>query len=120
MPEPLSHKPELLSPAGEWDAMRAAVAGGADAVYFGLTKYSARQRATNFTREQLPEVIAFLHGRNVRGYVTINTLVFPDELAEVAGLVAAMAEAGADAAIVQDLGLVRLIRRLAPTLPVHA
>jgi putative protease len=120
MQEPLSYKPELLSPAGEWDAMRAAVVGGADAVYFGLTKYSARQRAKNFTREELPEIIAYLHGHNVRGYVTVNTLVFPDELAEAAGFVTAIAAAGADAAIVQDLGLVRLIRRLAPTLPIHA
>ena len=114
------YKPELLAPAGEWDAMRAAVAGGADAVYFGLTKYSARQRAKNFTREELPEVVAYLHAHNVRGYVTVNTLVFPDELPEAAGLVAAIAEAGADAVIIQDLGLVRLIRRLAPTLPIHA
>jgi len=120
MQEPLSYKPELLSPAGEWDAMRAAVAGGADAVYFGLTKYSARQRAKNFTREELPEIIAYLHGHNVRGYVTVNTLVFPDELAEAADFVTAIAAAGADAVIVQDLGLVRLIRRLAPTLPIHA
>jgi putative protease len=120
MPEPLSHKPELLSPAGEWDAMRAAVAGGADAVYFGLTKYSARQRAKNFTREELPDCLAYLHGHNVRGYVTVNTLIFPDELAEAADFVAAIAEAGADAVIVQDLGLVRLIRRIAPTLPIHA
>jgi putative protease len=120
MQEARSARPELLSPAGEWDAMRAAVAGGADAVYFGLTKYSARQRAANFTREQLPELLAYLHGRNVRGYVTFNTLVFPDELPEAAEFIAAIAAAGADAAIVQDLGLVRLIRRIAPTLPVHA
>ena len=120
MQEARSARPELLSPAGEWDAMRAAVAGGADAVYFGLTKYSARQRAANFTREQLPELLAYLHGRNVRGYVTLNTLVFPDELPEAAEFIAAIAAAGADAAIVQDLGLVRLIRRIAPTLPVHA
>ncbi|MCX5654523.1 MAG: DUF3656 domain-containing protein [Planctomycetota bacterium] len=120
MQEPASCKPELLAPAGEWDAIRAAVAGGADAVYFGLTKYSARQRAANFAREQLPEVIAYLHGHNVRGYVALNTLVFPDELPEAAEFIAAIAGAGADAAIVQDLGLVRLIRRMAPTLPIHA
>ena len=119
MQEPL-HRPELLSPAGDWDALRAAVANGADAVYFGLTKYSARQRATNFTRDELPETIAYLHGHNVRGYVALNTLIFSDELAEAADLAAAIAQAGADAAIVQDLGLVRLIRRLAPTLPIHA
>jgi len=117
--EPL-HKPELLSPAGDWDALRAAVANGADAVYFGLTKYSARQRATNFSRDELPETIAYLHAHNVRGYVAMNTHIFSDELAEAAEVAAAIAQAGADAAIVQDLGLVRLIRRLAPTLPIHA
>jgi putative protease len=120
MSETGARRPELLAPAGDWEAMRAAVANGADAVYFGLTRYSARQRAANFRREELPKVIRFLHGHNVRGYVTLNTLIFSDELAEAADLAAAIASAGADAVIVQDLGLARLIRRLAPTLPIHA
>jgi putative protease len=120
MSETGARRPELLAPAGDWQAMRAAVANGADAVYFGLTRYSARQRAANFRREELPEVIRFLHGHNVRGYVTLNTLIFSDELAEAADLAAAIASAGADAVIVQDLGLASLIRRLAPTLPIHA
>src|SRR5688500_3408620 len=72
--------PELLAPAGDWDAMRAAVANGADAVYFGLSNFNARHRATNFTLEELPEVMRYLHGHNVRGYVTFNTLIFSDEL----------------------------------------
>src|SRR3954447_5855537 len=116
----LSFKPELLAPAGDWEAMRAAVANGADAVYFGLSNFNARARAANFTPEELPEVMRFLHDRNARGFVTLNTLIFPDELPAVAEFVKAVAAAGADAVIVQDLGLVRLIRRLAPTLPVHA
>ena len=120
MTEPRLHRPELLAPAGDWEAMRAAVANGADAVYFGLTRYSARHRATNFRLDELPEVIRYLHGHNVRGYVTFNTLIFSDELAEAAEFAAAIASAGADAVIVQDLGLARLIRRLAPTLPIHA
>ena len=120
MPERRLKHPELLAPAGDWEAMRAAVANGADAVYFGLTRYSARQRAANFAVEELPEVVRYLHGHNVRGYVTLNTLIFSDELPEAAGFATAIAEAGADAVIVQDLGLARLIRRLAPTLPVHA
>jgi putative protease len=120
MSETGARRPELLAPAGDWQAMRAAVANGADAVYFGLTRYSARQRAANFRREELPEVIRYLHGHNVRGYVTLNTLIFSDELAEAADLTAAIASAGADAVIVQDLGLARLIHRLAPSLPVHA
>ena len=113
-------KPELLAPAGDWEALRAAVANGADAVYFGLSGFNARARAANFAPDELPKVMGFLHARNVRGFVTLNTLVFSDELAEVAGLVKAVAAAGADAVIVQDLGLVRLIRRMAPSLPVHA
>ncbi|MBN9122203.1 MAG: U32 family peptidase [Planctomycetes bacterium] len=113
-------KPELLAPAGDWEAMRAAVANGADAVYFGLSNFNARARAANFAPEELPEVMRFLHARNVRGFVTLNTLVFSDELSAVAEFVKAVASAGADAVIVQDLGLVRLIKRIAPTLPVHA
>src|SRR6185295_10153965 len=110
--------PELLAPAGDWEALRAAVANGADAVYFGLSNFNARHRATNFTLEELPQVIEFLHQRNVRGYVTVNTLIFSDELAEAARFIGAIARAGADAVIVQDLGLARLIHRLAPELPI--
>ena len=113
-------QPELLAPAGDWEALRAAVANGADSVYFGLSNFNARARAANFTPDELPEVMRFLHDRNARGFVTLNTLIFPDELPAVAEFVMAVAAAGADAVIVQDLGLVRLIRRLAPTLPVHA
>jgi putative protease len=113
-------RPELLAPAGDREAMRAAVANGADAVYFGLTRYNARQRAANFALEELSTVIGYLHEHNVRGYVTFNTLVFSDELSEASDYAAAIASAGADAVIVQDLGLVRLIKRLAPSLPVHA
>ena len=100
--------------------MRAAVANGADAVYFGLSRFNARARAANFTVEELPKVVDFLHGRGVRGFVALNTLVFSDELADAAAVVAAVAGAGVDAVIVQDLGLVRLIKAVAPSLPVHA
>lgn len=111
--------PELLSPAGDWEALRAAVANGADAVYFGLSNFNARHRAHNFTVEELPDVINFLHERQVRGYVTVNTLVFSDELADAGRLIADIARSGADAVIVQDLGLAALVKRLAPALPVH-
>src|SRR5688572_6985702 len=105
-----STTPELLAPAGDWEAMRAAVANGADAVYFGLSNFNARARAANFTTGELPEVMRFLHAHNVRGFVTPNTLIFSDELTEVAEFVKAVAAAGTDAVIVQDLGLVRLIK----------
>jgi U32 family peptidase len=112
--------PELLAPAGDWDALRAACANGADAVYFGLSAFNARHRAANFTPDELPTVIDFLHARNVRGFVTLNTLIFSDELEQVADYVRLIAAAGTDAVIVQDLGLARLIARLAPELHVHA
>src|SRR5437764_8389664 len=86
-------RPELLAPAGDWDAMRAAVANGADAVYFGLNNFNARHRATNFILEELPKVMEYLHSHNVRGYVTFNTLIFSDELPEALRFVRAVAEA---------------------------
>jgi putative protease len=118
-----SEKPivaELLAPAGDWEALRAACANGADAVYFGLSAFNARHRAANFTPEELPKVIDFLHARNVRGFVTLNTLIFSDELEEVSRFARLIAEAGADAVIVQDLGLARLLAKLVPDLHVHA
>ena len=111
--------PELLSPAGDEESLRAAVANGADAVYFGLSDFNARHRATNFTLEQLPATMQFLHENNVRGYVTFNTLVFSDELPRAVEFLAEIIRAGADAVIVQDLGIVRLIKRLAADFPVH-
>src|SRR4029079_7047387 len=113
-------RPELLAPAGDWEALRAAVANGADAVYFGLSNFNARARAANFAPDELPDVMGFLHARNVKGFVTLNTLIFSDELAAVVEFVKRCALCGVDAVIVQDLGLVRLIKRIAPSLPVHA
>jgi putative protease len=111
--------PELLAPAGDDEALRAAVANGADAVYFGLSDFNARHRATNFTLEQLPATMQYLHEQSVRGYVTFNTLIFSDELPRAVEFLAAIIHAGADAVIVQDLGIVRLIKSLAPGFPVH-
>lgn len=110
---------ELLAPAGNWDAMRAAVANGADAVFFGVEKFNARARADNFHTEELPDIMSFLHAYGVKGFVTFNILVFEDELAEAQKLVEACIEAGVDALIVQDLGLVRLIREISPDFPIH-
>src|SRR5215203_197729 len=112
-PRSKSDLPELLAPAGDWDAMRAAVANGADAVYFGLRggNFNARYRATNFSVDELPEVMRYLHGHNVRGYVAFNTLIFSDELEDAVRTIRAIAEARVDAVIVQDLGLAALIGR---------
>ena len=115
------NRPELLAPAGDWDCLRAAVENGADAVYFGLEAgFNARVRATNFSADELPAIMDFLHRRGVRGYVTFNTLVFTSELESAQQLIVTMARAGVDAVLVQDLGLIRLIQALTPDLPIHA
>jgi U32 family peptidase len=112
--------PELLAPAGDWDCVRAAVENGADAVYFGLEKFNARMRANNFTEADLPRLMEFLHQRGVKGYVTFNILVFENELADAENYLRAIIAAGVDAAIVQDVGICRLIRKLSPDFPIHA
>jgi putative protease len=116
----LANAPELLAPAGDWDALRAGVANGADAVYFGLDQFNARHRASNFTVAELPEVMRYLHAHNVRGFVTFNTLIFSDELPAAAEYLKAIAAAGVDAIIVQDLGIAQLAHRLCPGLHIHA
>src|SRR5881409_370371 len=118
--EPARSLPELLAPAGDWECARAAVENGADAIYFGLEKFNARMRAHNFTEAELPRLMEFLHRRGVKGYVTFNTLVFQNEWAEAEQYLRAIIAAGADAAIVQDVGICRLIRRLSPDFPMHA
>lgn len=167
-------KPEVLSPAGGWPQLKAAVENGADAVYLGLDDFNARARAENFTLDSLPEVMTFLHDRGVKGYVVLNVLIFDEELPKAEAYARAIAQAGVDAVIVQvllhcvqlmllhcavalcrccevlfavaptaashfpccpsaqsegrrlssivfvqDLGLVALLRRVAPGLPVH-
>ena len=112
--------PELLAPAGDWDCARAAVENGADAIYFGLEKFNARMRAQNFTGADLPKLMEFLHRRGVGGYVTLNTLVFENELADAEKYLRTMIAAGVDAVIVQDVGICRLIRQLSTDFPIHA
>lgn len=103
--------PEILAPAGNWDCVRAAVANGANAVYFGLDQFNARMRADNFTRDDLAALVPFLHGHGVRAYVTMNVLIFPAEMEEALQYLDALDAAGVDAVIVQDLGLAALISR---------
>jgi putative protease len=117
---PTRTKPELLAPAGDRTCLIAAVENGADAVYFGLQRHNARARATNFDGADLPEVIAQLHRRGVRGYVTLNTLAFPRELPELEETIRHLVEANVDAVIVQDVGLTRLIRAITADLEIHA
>ncbi len=112
--------PEVLAPAGDAAALDAAIRGGADAVYFGLHGFNARARATNFDESTLAETMRKLHAHGVKGYVTLNTLVFDGELPRVEAAIRTCAAAGVDAIIVQDLGVALLARAVAPTLPVHA
>src|ERR1700732_3738055 len=116
---PFPRKPEVMSPAGHWPQLNAAIEAGADACYFGLKHFSARAKV-GFELSELPEAMRALHRRGVRGYLTFNTLVFEHELAEAARTIAAVAEAGVDALIIQDYGILRLARQIAPDLELHA
>lgn len=117
---PYADKPELLAPAGGPDALRAAVSNGADAVYLGLDTLNARRGAENFTLETLPDACRFAHLRGVRVYLTANIALLPDELLPALELVAGAWAAGVDAVIVQDLGLLRLVREHLPDVRIHA
>src|SRR5664279_3541338 len=112
-------KPEIMSPAGYWPQLRTAIEAGADWVYFGLKHFTARAKV-GFSLAELPEVMTTLHRRGVKGFVTFNTLVFEHEIDEAARVLAAIAEAGADAVIVQDVGILKLVREIAPELEIHA
>lgn len=113
-------RPEILAPAGDEESLLAAVRAGADAVYFGLAGFNARARAKNFDAAALARGIDDAHARGVKAYVTLNTLVFDHELTSVEAAIRACATAGVDAVIVQDLGVLALVRAIAPTLHVHA
>ncbi len=116
---PTFRKPEIMSPAGYWPQLQAAIEAGADSVYFGLKHFSARAKV-GFDLSELPAVIRTLHQRGVKGFVTFNTLVFEHEIQEAARTIAAIAASGADALIVQDLGITRLAREIAPGIELHA
>ncbi len=114
-------RPELLAPAGDAACALAAVENGADAVYFGLRGgLNARARAVNFAPDELPALMGHLHRRGVKGYVTLNTLVFHNELAALELAARQAIAAGVDAVLVQDLGAARLIHALCPDWPMHA
>jgi putative protease len=116
---PSLKKPEVMSPAGHWPQLQAAIEAGADACYFGLKHFSARAKV-GFELSELPEAMRTLHRRGVRGYLTFNTLVFEHELAEAARVIGCIAEAGVDAIIVQDIGVLKMARQIAPDLELHA
>jgi U32 family peptidase len=111
-------KPEIMSPAGYWPQLEAAIEAGADAVYFGLKHFTARAKV-GFVLSELPDVMQTLHRRGVKGYVTFNTLIFDHELREAVRTIEQIASVGADAVIVQDVGMAQLARQIAPTLNIH-
>ena len=115
----LSHVPELLAPAGTLDAVRAAVANGANAVYLGASMYNARDEGAQLTLDELAQACAIAHEHGARIYLTFNVLIKPGELVEAMSYLGECVDRGIDAAIVQDLGAVRLIRQLYPALEIH-
>ncbi|MGE5561211.1 MAG: DUF3656 domain-containing U32 family peptidase [Chloroflexota bacterium] len=114
-----SSRPEILAPAGSWDAFVAAVERGADAVYLGGKEFNARQSAANFDRSELERAVEYAHLRGVRLCVTVNTLLADSELAAAMDYVYWLYERAVDAVIVQDLGLARLIKQTLPAMEVH-
>ncbi len=108
-----------MSPAGYWPQLRAAIEAGADACYFGLNHFSARAKV-GFSLDELPEVMNTLHARGVRGYLTFNTLVFEHEIDAAAHAIESVTRAGVDALIIQDIGILKMARQIAPDLEIHA
>ena len=113
-------KPELLAPAGDYDCAKAAILAGADAVYMGLKKFNARERASNLGLEELKEIVSIAHSRGTKIYVTLNTLLTDSELYEAVQCASEILNAGADALIVQDAGLAYVLHHYLPELELHA
>ncbi len=112
--------PELLSPAGSPDALKAAVFAGCDAVYLGGKLFGARQYATNFSNEELTSAVVFAHQYGVKVYVTVNTLAYDDDMPVIAEYLRFLSDAGVDALLIQDVGTLSLAREVVPDLPLHA
>ena len=113
-------KPELLAPAGDYDCAKAAILAGADAVYMGLKKFNARERASNLGLEELKEIVSIAHAHSTKIYVTMNTLLTDSELYEAVQCASEISGAGADALIVQDAGLAYVLHQYLPGLELHA
>lgn len=103
---------ELLAPAGSWEALEAAVNAGADAVYMGGKAFGARAYASNFDEEKMAKAVYFAHMHHVRLYITVNTLVDDSELEALSAYLLFLNNIGVDGLIVQDLGVIRLAKKL--------
>ena len=113
-------KPEILAPAGSFEALTAAVRSGADAVYFGTGNFNARRNASNFSGDDLQRAVDFCHERNVKVHITLNTLVRDSEMSELKESVRRICKSGADALILQDLGVLRVVKDICPDIELHA
>ena len=111
---------EILAPAGSIDILKNAIDAGADAVYFGGKTLNARRNADNFTRQETQDAVHYAHIRGKKVYITMNTIMYDAEIKEIAEEICFLAEVGVDALIVQDLGVIRLIREICPDMPIHA
>lgn len=111
---------ELLAPAGSMEAVAAAVQNGTDAVYLGYGDFNARRNAKNFSEEEFAAAVSYCHLRGAKVYLTLNTLLTDRELPKAAEVAAQASAIGADAVLIQDLGVLRMLRQVAPDLPVHA
>ncbi len=116
----MEQKIELLSPAGDFECLKAAVQNGADAVYLGFSSFSARSSATNFTFDELKKAIDYAHIRNVQIHLALNTLIKNDEFQDAISIAEKAYEYGVDAIIVQDIGLGATLIKKFPKLPIHA
>ena len=112
--------PEVMAPCGGFPQLKAAIANGADSVYVGLTAFSARARAANFSPSELHQAVKIAHQAGVKVYVAMNTLVFQQELHEIADWIRLCDDADVDALIVQDIGVTKLVQKIAPNLEIHA
>ena len=113
-------QPEILAPVGSRESLEAAFAAGANALYFGLPQFGARAYANRFTLEETKEIIERAHLMNVKVYITMNTILFEDEIEEAYEQAKALYEMNVDALIIQDLGLLHLLHHRLPALELHA
>ena len=113
-------RPEILAPAGDMESLKAAISAGADAVYISGKKYGARAFANNFTDEEIKEAITYAHLKDVKIYVTVNTIIYEDEIDDFVNYVGFLYENYVDAIIIQDLGAMDLVRKIYPDLEIHA
>ena len=114
------NKVELLSPAGDENAFKASILAGCDAIYFGLENFNARQRAENLKTENISKLIKIAKSKNVKCYLTVNILIYDEEIISLLELITNAVNSGIDAVIVQDFGIVYLIQKLFPQLEIHA